>query len=162
MTDFRVLKENTFTFKGDKLYLMLVIDNASYGIEVVDHSKTFGRKMTSDRKEADNMFDVLSDRLAGFSSLVDATNFLEKTFSMKSKDKFRFAIVALNNVISQNNIVEMLGAKIKFKTKLQFNYSGKTKKKDALTVYIYFGKEKKPLGMLVGTTKADDLKFNFL
>lgn len=141
---------------------MLLRENSLYGIEVVDRTKSFGRKMIDDRKDADHIFETLTERLNAFSTLKAAEDFLHQTFAIKSINKFRFAILALDNVISQNDVVNMLNAKIKFKTRLQFGYSGSKKKKDALTVYIHTMTSKKPFGVLVGTTKANDFKFKFL
>lgn len=161
-TDFKILMECTFDYKGKKLHLMLLRENSMYGIEVVDNTKSFGRKMTDDRKDADHIFETLTERLNAFSSLKSAEDFLTETFAIKSLNKFRFSIMALYNVISQSDIVNMLNAKVKFKTRLQFGYNGSKKKKDALTVYIHLTNSKKPFGVLVGTTKANDFKFNFL
>jgi hypothetical protein len=155
-TDFRILRENTFNLKGGKLYLMLLRENGNYGVEVVDREKTFGRKMSKDRKEADFLFDTIEDRLARYKNLKEAEKAIESCFGFKSLDKLLFVLIMDDRISCQADIVAMKG-KVKFVTRPEFGDN------DSLTVYIFENKtDKKPYGVLKGTTKVNDFKFELL
>jgi len=162
MNDFRVILESTFKFKEEKLYLMLLRENGMFGVELVDRKKTFGRKYTKDRKQADLLFDEISNRLSEFKSLHLAEEFIKDSFKTKSIDKLLFIIMANGKTITQNDIVKMKD-KVNFNLKLKFDFERKVKKKDALTIYVYEKRlDKKPFGVMVGTTNGDDLKFELV
>lgn len=161
-TDFRILSENTFNLKGGKLYVMLLRDNGNYGVEVVDREKTFGRKMTETRKQAEFLFDSISDRLNRYKCLKDAVNAIERCFALDSVDKVLFTLIMDDRVSAQADIVSMKG-KVKFISQPLFNVKKDVKEKGALTVYIYEKRtDKKPYAVLVGTIKVNDFKFELL
>jgi len=161
-TDFRILSENTFNLKGGKLYVMLLRDNDNYGVEVVDREKTFGRKMTESRKQAEFLFDSVTERLSRYKNLKDAVFAIEKCFAFKSLDKLLFVLIMDDKVCSQADIVAMKG-KFKFKTRLKFGYNKNVKDKDSLTVYIYENQTaKKPYGVLFGSADSKNMKFELL
>ena len=159
--DFKILRDEAFVLKGGTIYLMLLKDFDNFGVEVVNRKNTFGRKTTKDRKEAEAMFDELAIRLSEFKKISDAETFIKTCFDINSLEKFKFATMALDKIITQKDIVSMT-EKINFRTLLRFNYNKKKKEDGALTVYLYIKGEKKAFGLLVGTTKADDLKFEFI
>ena len=161
-TDFNILTEDTFSFKGGKLYVMLLVDGGKYGVEVVDRTKTFGRKMTDSRSDADFLFKSISDRLSRYTKLKDAEDAIVKCFALDSLNKVLFVLIMDDKVGSQADIVS-IADKVKFVSKLKFGYSKKKRDKNALTVYIYENRtDKKPYAVLVGTTNADDFKFELI
>lgn len=159
--DFRILMEDTFEFKGGKLYLMLMRENSNFGVEVMNRTKTFGRKMAKDREEADLLYDFVSDKIKKYKTITDAEDAIKRCFVFKSVDKLLFILMADDNVISQNDIVS-LKDKVNLKTRVKINYLKNKKKKDALTVYVFLGSDKKAFGVLTGTLEAKDLKFELL
>lgn len=160
-TEFRVISENTFDLKGGKLYTMLLRENENFGVEVVNRTKTFGRKLTKNRKEADILFDAVSDKIAKYKHIKDAESAITRCFSLKGMDKLLFVLVAEDSVITQKDIVS-LKDRIDFKTRVKINYVKNVRKENALTVYIYLGLDKKAFGVLIGTREAKDLKFELL
>ena len=164
-TDFRILKEETVPYKGGKLYLMLLRENARFGVEVVNREKTFGRKYASTRKEADKLFDLITDKLFKYKLIVDAENAIARCFSVDSNDKFIFVLVADDTILTQADI-SPLKEKVEFRTRIKLGYNKNKREKNALTIYIYLGSRltsnQKAFGVLVGTRKAKDLKFELL
>jgi hypothetical protein len=155
-TDFNILTENTFSFKGGKLYIMLLLDKGKYGVEVVDRGKTFGRKMTETRSDADFLFESISDRLDRCKNLSEAENAIVKCFALDSLDKTLLVLFMDDKIGSQADIVSIKG-KVKFITKPKFGDD------DSLVVYIYEKRtDKKPYAVLKGTTKGDDFKFELI
>lgn len=155
-TDFRILRENTFNLKGGKLYLMLLRDNGSFGVEVADRTKTFGRKMTVDRNQADFLFDSIEERLSRYTCIQDAEKAIETSFKFKSLNKLMFVLIMDDKICSQDDIVNM-GDNVKYYTRPQFGDN------ESLTVYISEKKtDKKPFCVLTGTTKANDFKFELI
>lgn len=161
LTDFRILKEETFNFKGGKLYVMLLRENAKFGIEVVDREKSFGRKFTANRDEADFLFESIANRLSKYKNIKDAEAAIKRSFSLEPIDKLLFVLIVDDSVISQNDIVS-LKDKLKFKTRVKIDYFKKKKKENALTIYVYSDSEKKPFGVLIGTREAKDLRLELL
>jgi Glu-tRNA(Gln) amidotransferase subunit E-like FAD-binding protein len=161
-TEFNILTENTFGFKGGKLYVMLLRDNGSYGVEVVDRAKTFGRKMADSREQAEFLFKSICDRLSNYKTIEDAVDAITKAFTFESVDKVLFVIIMDDKVCSQDDIVSIRDV-IKFRTLLKFGYKKKVKEEDALTIYIYEKRtDKKPYAILVGTTKGSDFKLELI
>lgn len=162
MNDFRVLLETTFNYKGGKLYLMLLRDSGRFAVEVVNKSKTFGRKFAKDRNEADDIFGLTSEKLSKYTSLLDAESSIKRCFSVKSMTKLKFLLTVDDNVITLSDIVS-LRKKIDFRTRVKINYKRNAKEDNALTVYVYESRRhKKPWGLFVGTREAKDLKFELL
>lgn len=161
LNDFRILSENTFNFKGGKLYLMLLRENAKYGVEIVDREKSFGRKFAESRAEADYLFESIVNRLSKYKSLKDAEIAIKRCFSLKSLDKLLFVLIMDDSVVTQDDI-KSLKEKLKFKTRVKVNYLKSKKKENALTVYVYLNSEKRAFGVLTGTREAKDLKLELL
>lgn len=135
---------------------MLLRENGNFGVEVADREKTFDRKMTKDRKEADLLFDSIEDRLARYKHLRDAEKAIETCFGFKSLDKLLFVLIMDDRISSQADIVAIKG-RVKFVTRPKFGDD------DALTVYIFENRaDKKPYGVLKGTTRGDDFKFELI
>lgn len=156
LTEFRILRENTFSLKGGKLYLMLLRENGIFGVEVADRAKTFGRKMAKDRKGADFLFDSIEERLSRYDNVKDAEKAIENCFGFKSLDKLMFVLVMDDRICSQSDIVAIKG-KIKFITRPEFGEN------DSLEVFISENRtDKKPYAVLKGTTKGDDFKFELI
>jgi len=156
-TDFRILKEDTLTFKGGRLYLMLLCEKSRFGVEVVDNEKTFGRKFARSRAEADFLFESITNRLSKYKSLLDAEAALKRSFSSDDLDKILFILITDGAVVSQADITS-LKEKINFKLKVKVDYLKNKKKKNALTIYVYLNSERKPFGVLTGTREAKDLR----
>lgn len=159
--DFKILRDEAFVLKGGTLYLMLLKDFDNFGVEVVNNKKTFGRKITKDRAEAEAMFDDLAGRLAEFAKISEAELFVSTCYAVNSIEKFKFVILVLDKVTTQADIVSMV-SRIKFRTMIRFNYNKNKKETNALTVYVYIKGERKAFGLLVGTKTAKDLKFEFI
>jgi hypothetical protein len=155
-TEFRILNENTFNLKGGKLYTMLLRDNGIFGVEVVDREKTYGRKMTENLKQAEFLFDSISDRLIKYKTFTDAVSAIERCFGLDSLNKTLFTLIMDDKIGSQADIVAMKG-KFKFVTLPKFG------KDDSLIVNIFEKRtDKKPYGVLIGTVKGDDFKFELI
>ena len=157
-TEFRVLKEETFSLKGGTIYTMLLRENGIFGVEVVNNKKTFGRKYTKDRPEADLLFDMTVDRLSQYKSIVDAEKAVENCFGFKSLNKLMFVLLMDDVVCSQVDIVIMKSkGKVKFVTHHEFGDD------DSLSIYISEKiTDKKPYGVLKGTVRGRDFKCELL
>lgn len=161
LNDFRILSEETFNFKGGKLYLMLLRENAKYGVEVVDREKSFGRKIVGSRSDADFLFESISNRLSKYKTIKDAETAIKRCFSLKDMNKLLFVLIVDDSTISQSDI-KSLKKNINFRTRVKVDYLKSKKKENALTVYVYADSERKAFGVLTGTREAKDLKFELL
>ena len=161
--EFRILLEETFSFKGGKLYLMLLRENENFGVEVVDRDKTFGRKYTEDRKKADFLFETISNRLSAADKLSEAEKIVINAFTHQSIDKTIFTLTMYNRVCSQSDVVSLKKNKVNFHTRLQFGYRKKVKDKESVTIYVYENRtDKKPFGILYGGLEAINLIFELI
>lgn len=161
-TDFKIINENTFSFKGGKLYLMLLYENGEFGVEVVDHTKTFGRKIAKDYKSADFLFESVANRLSQYKCLEDAENAIIKCFAFDSLDKLLFVLIMDDRISSQADIVSIKN-KFNFIINLKFGYKKKVKNSNYITIYVYEKiTDKKPYGLLYGSSMANDMKFELL
>lgn len=161
-TDFRIIKENTFSLKGGKLYTMLLRENGVFGVEVVDRTKTFGRKFAKTFEDAEFLFDSIAERIAQYKDLTDAENAIARCFAFKSLDKLLFVLIMDDRLSSQADIVAIKG-KFKFRTRLKFGYRKKVKDIDSLTIYIYDTEtSKRPYAVMYGAADAQKLIFELL
>lgn len=161
-TDFKIFREETFSFKGGKMYLMLLCEDGNFGVEVVNREKTFGRKNTKNRAEADFLFETISDKLLKYKVLAEAENAIVRCFEMNSINKLLFVLIAEDSITTQADIVVIHG-KFEFITRPKFGYVKKKKELNGLTIYLYENRsDKKPYGLLYGSTNANDFKFEFL
>lgn len=160
--DFRILKENTFKFKDGKLYLMLLRENDKFAIEVVDKSKTFGRKFADNRKEAESLFDITTIKIDSKKTLTEAELEIRNCFNRNDLRETIFLLLLKDKNISQNEIGKML-FELKFTTKARYNYLKGVKKEGAITIYVFFDiKRKKPIGRFSGTRFLNDFDWELL
>jgi hypothetical protein len=161
-TDFKVINENTFSFKDGELYVMLLRENGEFGVEVVDREKTFGRKITQDYKTADFLFESVINRLSQYKCLEDAENAIMKCFAFDSLDKLLFVLIMDDRISSQSDIVS-IESKFNFIIRLKFGYRKKIKNKNSITIYVYEKiTDKKPYALLYGSDMANDMRFELL
>lgn len=159
--DFRILKENTFKFKGENLYLMLLRENNRFAIEVVDKSKTFGRKFAESRKEAEFLFDRTTIRLDSKKTLHDAEEVIKICFDRDDPKETTFLLSLEDREMSQFEI-GVLVIKLKFTTKVKYGYLDKVKKKGAITIFVFFEDKSKPIGKFWGKRFGKDFQFELL
>ena len=159
--DFKVLLENTFKFKEGKLYLMLLHDNGAYAIEVVDRYKTFGRKYSNNRKEAELLFNTVINKLAPIKTLITAESLIKDSFGRTEIREIIFLLSLEDRNISQKEIGKLVIA-LKIKVKAKQNYLCAKRKKGAITIYVFFDIKKKAIGRFFGTRFSDDFKFEKL
>jgi hypothetical protein len=159
MTEFRILKEETFSYKGGKLYLMLLKDFDKFGVEVVDRIQTFGRKYAKDRKEAEYLFDIITKRLNTYKDIDVATCAIKRCFARKNLNETMFLLVAEERITSQTKIGRMV-KKFKLNVEAKVGYFRDSRKKGAITIYIYFGG--KVFGRFYGTRFSDDFSWEVL
>ena len=157
-TDFRVIAEETFSYKEGKLYLMLINENNQFSIEVVDKKKTFGRQLTKDREQADLLYNQFIKSLSSYEGFVQAEEAVVECLKLKTVDKMVFFLLTKDTIITQKDIVNLKG-KIIFKTRVKIEYHRNIKKENGLTVYVYLNSDKKAFGVLIGNREAQDLKF---
>lgn len=160
--DFRILKEQTFKFKDGKLYLMLLREDNRFAIEVVDKSKTFGRKFADNRKEAELLFDITINKIDSKKTLVEAELEIKNCFDRGDIRETMFLLLLKENKISQYEIGKML-IELKFTTKAKYNYLKEVKKAGAITISVFFDTNKnKPIGRFSGTRFGDDFVFELI
>lgn len=161
-TDFRILAEETFTFKGGKLYVMLLREDAKFGVEVVNREKTFGRLFSDDRQSAEFLFDSIKNRLLLYKKIGDAEDAIVLCFGLKSMSKILFTLIMgdrVTDVKDLNNIRH----KFEHHIRLKFGYRKKTKELNGLTIYIYESRtSRKPFGLLYGDDFSDAMSFELL
>lgn len=158
-TEFRILKEETFSYRGEKLYLMLLRDGNKFGVEVVDRAQTYGRKYTQDRKEADYLFELITKRLNTYRDFDVAVCAIKRSFERKNLNETMFLLVAEERITSQTKIGRMV-KKFKLKVESKAGYFRDTRKAGAITIYIYFGN--KIFGRFYGTRFGEDFGWETL
>ncbi len=158
MTDFKIINETSKRFLGGELCVMLILCKGIYSVEVVTQKKTFGRKPTTSKEQAELLFKTIEDSIFRYSKLVDASETLEKCFTFKTIDKIIFVIYVQDRIITQDDIV-YLRKNIKFRTKIKNGFYDKIKQDGTVTIYIVPDFDKKPFGYLVGTEYLRDLQF---
>lgn len=159
--DFKIIQESTKKFVGGELCVMLILCKGIFSVEVVTQNKSFGRKATKDREQAEFLFQTIEDSIFRYSKLVDASATLEKCFSFKTIDKIIFVIYVQDRIISQDDIV-YLRKHIHFRTIIKNGYYDKVKQPGIVTIYIVPDFDKKPFGYLVGKDTLRELQFKLL
>lgn len=159
MSDFRILTEETFSYKGGKLYLMLLKDFDKFGVEVVDRAQTFGRKYTKDRKEAEYLFDIIKKRLNTYKHFDVAVCAIKRSFERNNLNETMFLLVAEERITSQTKIGRMV-KKFKLNVVSKAGIYRDSRKKGAITIYVYFGG--KVFGRFYGTRFGEDFSFETL
>jgi hypothetical protein len=161
-TDFRILAEETFTFKGGKLYVMLLREDAKFGVEVVNREKTFGRLFSDDRQSAEFLFDSVKNRLLLYKKIGDAEDAIVLCFGLKSMSKILFSLT-MGDRVTNNADMKEIRYKFDHDIRLKFGYKKKLKELNGLTIYIYESRtSRKPFGLLYGTDRGDDMLFELL
>jgi len=158
LNDFRILNENTFSFKGGKLYLMLLRENAKFGVEVVDREKTFGRKFAKDREEAVFLFETIGKRLSRCTNLKSAEDSIKKAFSRKKLSEILFLFTAEGRTLTQDEIGELV-IKYGLKVRTKYDYALDKRKKGAITIYVFFETKGKSIGKFYGKRFGSDFIF---
>lgn len=158
MTDFRVLKENTFKFKEGKIYLMLLKDGEKFSIEVVNKSQSFGRKFAEDRKEAEFLFDITTVKIDSTKTLADAESAIRLCFDRDDLKETMFLLALEDRDMSQFEI-GVLVIKLKFTTKAKYGYIKNKTKRGAITISVFFKDKNKPIGVFFGTRFGKDFRF---
>ncbi len=121
MSEFRILNENTFSLKGNKLYVMLLRENGNFGVEVVDRHKTFGRKFAEDKQEADALFEIITQKISLCKSLEEAEQMIESSFKRKNTKETLFLLLVKDAKLSQEDFGKLV-AKFKLKVKPKYNF----------------------------------------
>lgn len=160
-TDFRILSENTFNLKADKLHLMLLRENGNFGIEVVDHEKSFGRVFARDRTQADLLFELLEKRLDKSRYTLQAEIFLRTLFSLGSIDKMLFLLAVDGARISEAAIGRLV-RKFKLSVRSRKDFIAGKKKRGAITIWVCFESRGKMFGRFSGTRLGKDFLFELL
>lgn len=150
MEKFIVLKEQTFKFKEVKLYLMLLLVNEHFGVEIVNNKETFGRKHLDKRKEAEKLFDLIDDRVCRCKNLPDAEAAMKRCFSLKKLNQMVFVLLAEDKILSQHEIGRIVINNKPDKVKTKYDYLGNKKQKGAITIYVFFDTKRKPIGRFSG------------
>jgi hypothetical protein len=160
-TDFKILNEETFNLKADKIYLMLLRDGVRFGVEVVDHEKTFGRIYAEDRIEADTLFDLITNRLSQYKYTLEAEIFLRKLFSLTKTNEMYFFLAVYGNKLSQvaiGRLIKKFGLRVTSKA----GFLGNKKKAGAITINVFFESKGKSFGRFYGTRFGKDFLFESL
>ena len=150
MEDFRVVDEATFSFKKNKLYVMLLREYGEFAVEVANKTEGFGRKFAEDKVMAVSLFDAIIDRLSSINTIEKAETTIKNCFSLKNINEIIFLLKSEDVVRTQVSIGDLYDS-FKFKVKAKTNYRGDKKSKGGITIYIYFNKNKKPIGRFIGT-----------
>lgn len=162
MSDFRVLSEVTFNFRGDKLYLMLLRDSNKYGVEVVDRDKTFGRKFARDRSNAEYVYNTISKRIDRCKSIEEANNIITKAFSRRSLTETVLLFMVDEKVLSQNKVGEIIfDLNLNVAKSTNDFFLNKTKK-GYLTIFIRIKSDKAVFGCFAGKRFGKNFKFHLL
>ena len=161
MLEFRILKEHTFKFKEGKLYLMLLREGDRFGVEVVDRNKTFGRKYTTDRKEADLLFNTIEKRLSVYNDLLSAEFKIKSCLKKTDLKEMMFLLSLEDREMSQAEIGQLL-IKQKFQVKTKYNVCRTEKKDGSITIYVFFDIKKKALGRFYGERFSKKFKWELL
>ena len=159
--DFKILEERTIGFKNNKLYVMLLRELGEFGVEVASKTEGFGRKFAEDRTKATELFEAVADKLSTIKNFDKAEATIKDCFSLKDLNEIFFLLKSEDVVRSQASIGDLYDI-FKFIVKPKFNYKGDKKSKGSLTIYISFGKKKKPIGRFIGTEYGDDFVFERL
>lgn len=155
--DFRILNEETFTYKkGGNLCLMLIRDGGRYAIECVTMKDTFGRKFLNNRTEAEEVFQFFASKFVDL-TFNDVNNILSLCYKMTSINEIKFIFKVYNKMMSQASIGKLM-REFKFVIKPKFDKYGHIKSKGHLTIEVYFDK-KKLFGMFKGTFLKNDFEF---
>lgn len=150
MTDFKILDEVTFTYKGGKLYLMFLKEGDTFCVEVIDRGKTYGRKSARSRAEASMLFDALSGKLSTFKCFDKAAKTLTKYFAFTNINKILFVILSDETKFGQKDVIA-LKEKLDFKMKVVIE-------DESVTIDVFLSGKKK-FGTFTGTTNDNDLVF---
>jgi hypothetical protein len=156
--DFRIMNEETFTFKDGKIYLMLLKDNGKFGIELADRTKAFGRIMCADRKHAEYLFKIITKSILKKKTLAKAEELIHLSLKRKSLPETVFLFLANSQVFSQDKI-GVIVFDYNIKVKAVYDVIGEEKKKGGLTINVYFKSKRKPFGRFIGTRFGKDFIF---
>jgi hypothetical protein len=152
LSTFKILEEATFNLRGGKLFLMLLNDEGKFAVEVVNNKESFGRKFAKNEKEAELLFETLSEKLDTFKCTAKATLAVKKYFAFKAVDKILFLILSDKDKLGQKDIRSM---KKKISFKIKVNIEG-----DSVKIDVFFPDETK-FGTFTGTVNDNDLIFSF-
>ncbi len=158
MDDFRIIQENTLNYKGNRLFVMMLRDGDKFGVEVVDKTKTFGRKYTENRKEAEKLFDVLSSRLKRCDDLAIAEKAIKMSFERMVFKEIVFLLTVGDKMFTQKECGRMV-AEFKLSVLPFYNVLLDEEKQGALTVEFWFEKGGASIGRYAGTRFSNDFKF---
>ncbi|HUU87999.1 MAG TPA: hypothetical protein VMX17_09620 [Candidatus Glassbacteria bacterium] len=159
--DFRILGENTISFKKDKLYVMLLRDSGEFGVEVTTKSEGLGRKLLESKEKAVELFDALSEKLLKEIDIAKAINSVKVYFKLKDINEVLFLLNSEDIVRSQNSIGDLYDL-FKFKVKTKYDTKGDDYLLGSITIYIFFKNKTKPIGRFSGTRFGDDFIFERL
>jgi len=159
--EFRILNESTVSFKNNKLYIMLLREFGEYGVEVASKTEGLGRKFAEDKAKATELFDAVAEKLVNIKSFERAEEKIKSYFSLKDINEIIFLLKSEDVVRSQISIGDLC-VYFRFKAKSKYDTKGDEYCLGAITIYIFFGKKKKPIGRFIGTRFGDDFVFEKL
>lgn len=159
--EFRILNESTISFKNNKLYVMLLKELGEYGVEVASKSEGFGRKFAEDKAKATELFEAVADKLSRIKNFELAERKIKSYLSLKDVNEIIFLLQSEDVVRTQVSIGDLY-VSFKLRTKASYDTRGDDYCLGAITIYIFFGKKKKPIGRFIGTRFGDDFIFEKL
>ena len=159
--DFRILNEHTINFKKDKIYVMLLKELGNFGVEVTSKEKGYGRKFAEDKAKATELFDAIATKLSKIKTFELAEKKLKSYFSIKDINEVLFLLNSEDVVRSQASIGD-LNVNFKLKTKPHYDTKGDAHSEGSVTLDVYFGKKRKPIGRFIGTRFGEDFIFERL
>jgi len=107
-TEFKILNEETFSYKrNNKLFLMLLRDGDTYGVEIVSAHDSYGRKFCKDRTQAEKVFEFLTNKLSSMNDY-DSTITLLETCKKLGIGEMKFMFLVYNKKFDQVAIGKLI------------------------------------------------------
>lgn len=157
-TDFKIVKEEIFDLAAESICLMLIRDGNKYRIQITNRTKRLGDKMSKDEKEAKALFDLLKKGIEKHAYTLEAELFLKKLLSLKDIDQVFFFLTVYKTKLSEAAIGKLV-KKFKLNVKAKYGFLRAERKKNAITIKVRFGDDRKLFGEFYGTRLGSDFKF---
>lgn len=150
-TEFKILNEETFSYKrNNKLFLMLLRDGDTYGVEIVSAHDSYGRKFCKDRAQAEKVFDFLTKKLFAMTDYDSTITLLEMCRKL-GLGEMKFIFMVHNKKFDQVGIGKLI---------TEFNLKIKSRvRHKVMVIRLFKSKSGACFGEFTGTFLKKDFIF---
>lgn len=108
MNTYKIKQDQTVNYPdGNQLYVMIILDNGRYLIQIDTRAESIGRKYAKDLKVANRVMEQVMTRLNEYEDYYSAVEMLDLAFSLNTLNAFMFIVNVLGRAYTQDAIYQM-------------------------------------------------------